>query len=165
MAWLTTVQQRTGVAYKVRWREPGLRSPRNRNFRTPTEAAAFRDEMNVLYPERKSGPAESSLLSVKDRVLRSFQLDGNGCWRWQMKVGKNGYGFIGVVGETGQKMLLAHRVAYEQLVGPIPAGLQIDHLCRVRDCVNPAHLEPVTGAENLRRAHQAKALPGTKAGA
>lgn len=46
---------------------------------------------------------------------------------------------------------MAHRMAYEELVGPIADGLQIDHLCRVRCCVNPAHLEPVTQAENIRR--------------
>jgi hypothetical protein len=48
-------------------------------------------------------------------------------------------------------MVLAHRYAYEALIGPIPAGLVIDHLCRVRRCVNPAHLEPVTNEENLSR--------------
>lgn len=45
----------------------------------------------------------------------------------------------------------AHRLAYEGLVGPIPEGLQIDHLCRVRNCVNPEHLEPVTSRENTMR--------------
>ena len=45
----------------------------------------------------------------------------------------------------------AHRVVYEFLVGPIQKGLQLDHLCRVRACVNPAHLEPVTAKENTRR--------------
>jgi hypothetical protein len=45
----------------------------------------------------------------------------------------------------------AHRIAYELLVEPVPEGLVIDHLCRVRNCVNPAHLEPVTNEENLRR--------------
>lgn len=49
------------------------------------------------------------------------------------------------------KMRLAHRVAYEIHVGPIPDGLEIDHLCRVRCCVNPDHLEPVTHRENMRR--------------
>lgn len=48
-------------------------------------------------------------------------------------------------------MLSAHRVAYELTRGPIPAGMEIDHLCRVRSCVNPDHLEAVTRGENLRR--------------
>lgn len=48
-------------------------------------------------------------------------------------------------------MALAHRFAYEDIVGPILEGLTIDHLCRVRHCVNPAHLEPVTHLENVRR--------------
>jgi hypothetical protein len=51
-------------------------------------------------------------------------------------------------------MVLAHRWAYEHFIGPIPAGLEIDHLCRVRHCVNPAHLEPVTKSENRRRQPQ-----------
>lgn len=56
----------------------------------------------------------------------------------------------------------AYRVVYELAVGPIPAGLVLDHLCRVIACVNPAHLEPVTHAENVRRgaAHRAKARTG-----
>jgi hypothetical protein len=52
------------------------------------------------------------------------------------------------VGGTSRR---AHRVAYELAVGPIPPGLQVDHLCRVRDCVNPAHLDPVTKRENNLR--------------
>lgn len=48
-------------------------------------------------------------------------------------------------------MVAAHRLAYEELRGPIPSGLELDHKCRVRGCVNPWHLEPVTTAENIRR--------------
>lgn len=51
-------------------------------------------------------------------------------------------------------MRRAHRVVYESLVGPIPAGLELDHTCRVRRCVNPDHLEPVTHAENQRRSRR-----------
>jgi hypothetical protein len=72
---------------------------------------------------------------------------GDGCWFWTGAVsGGDGYGRFNIGGTK-----LAHRIAYEALVGPIPVGLTIDHLCRVRVCVNPAHMEPVTLAENLRR--------------
>ena len=68
------------------------------------------------------------------------------CWLWMAPLYK-GYGQFSVGGfHVG-----AHRYAYELLVGPIPAGLVIDHLCRVRNCVNPAHMEPVTIGENVLR--------------
>lgn len=69
------------------------------------------------------------------------------CWLWTGARLPSGYGEIW----DGQRMGRAHRYAYELLVGPIPSGLQIDHLCRVRHCVNPDHLEPVTQQENIRR--------------
>ena len=70
------------------------------------------------------------------------------CWLWTGKPDpQTGYGTISVLGPK----VAVHRFSYELLVGPIPEGLQIDHLCRVRTCVNPAHLEPVTQAENVRR--------------
>lgn len=59
-------------------------------------------------------------------------------------------------------MVLAHRYAYELLVGPIPEGLHIDHLCRVRLCVNPAHLEAVTCHENNRRSTSPTAVNAKK---
>lgn len=66
------------------------------------------------------------------------------CWEWLGYITKAGYGQFG-------RNMIAHRLAYELEVGEIPAGLQIDHLCRNRSCVNPDHLEPVTGRENTRR--------------
>lgn len=74
--------------------------------------------------------------------------DGDGCWLWT-GFALNGYGRFG--GSGWGWCANAHRWAYERLVGPIPQGLVLDHLCRVHSCVNPAHLEPVTNHENLMR--------------
>lgn len=70
----------------------------------------------------------------------------SGCWLWTASK-RRGYGAFYFEG----RHWAAHRWAYEHLVGPIPAGLQLDHLCRVPACVNPNHLEPVTGRVNLLR--------------
>ena len=79
----------------------------------------------------------------------------SGCWLWDAGGNGNGYGRFRYAG----RQRYAHRVVYELLVGPIPDGLQIDHLCRVRCCVNPQHMQPVTQQENIRRglagAHEA----------
>lgn len=69
------------------------------------------------------------------------------CWTWTAYLKPDGYGFVKFGGRCQQ----AHRVAYELLVGPIPDGLEIDHRCRNRACVNPAHLEPVTHLVNVIR--------------
>jgi len=74
------------------------------------------------------------------------------CWLWQRPLNGDHYGTIRV--RTNQPI---HRVVYEWLVGPIPPDLVIDHLCRVRHCVNPGHLEAVTNEENIRRGHGAPA--------
>lgn len=70
-----------------------------------------------------------------------------GCWLWTASTQTAGYGVIG----EGNAVRLAHRVAYEYLIGAIEFDLTVDHLCRVRRCVNPAHMEIVTRAENGRR--------------
>lgn len=70
-----------------------------------------------------------------------------GCWLWTGKVSTNGYGRI----EASDVRTAAHRYFYIALIGDPPAGLDLDHLCRNRSCVNPYHLEPVTRSVNLRR--------------
>jgi hypothetical protein len=73
------------------------------------------------------------------------------CWIWQRRVNEKGYGH----GNNG----LAHRAYYEALHGKLPVGLVLDHLCRVRACVNPDHLEPVTNAENIQRGTSSPLAP------
>lgn len=95
-------------------------------------------------------PAERLL----DRVLKT-----ESCWLWQGACTRGGYGELMIDG----KMWYAHRLSHELFKGPIPPGLDIDHLCRVRNCVNPDHLEAVTrkvnanrglcGIHNLRKTH------------
>ena len=89
----------------------------------------------------------------------------NGCWEWTAGLFATGYGGF----QYGGRPVAAHRWAYEALVGPIPEGLELDHLCRNRKCVNPAHMEPVTHKENTLRgegptAQNAKKQACTKCG-
>lgn len=80
------------------------------------------------------------------------------CLVWIGSTNSKGYGIVNV--GNGVRAL-AHRVAYEAEYGPIPDGMVLDHLCRVRNCVNPMHLEVVTIAENNRRGRSLSALkPG-----
>lgn len=91
------------------------------------------------------------------RFEKFARVDGEtGCWLWTGAKTTGGYGTINEGGRKGRP-LLAHRVAHELFRGPILDGLQIDHLCKVRHCVNPDHLEAVTCAENIRRSGVAKA--------
>lgn len=76
----------------------------------------------------------------------------NACWPWLKATDDDGYGAFSI----GPQSVIAHRFAYEDLVGPIPDGLTIDHLCRFTGCQNPVHMEPVTFAENARRAIAAR---------
>ena len=86
------------------------------------------------------------------RFRRRVRLIGDGCWAWTGPTDRGGYGMT----TLNMRKKMVHRAVYELLVGPIPEGLHLDHLCRRRECLNPSHLEPVTQAENNRRAGAAK---------
>lgn len=78
----------------------------------------------------------------------------DGCWPWQGYVAPDGYGRLNF-SAVGRPQL-AHRLSYQHLVAEIPEGLQLDHLCRNRACVNPDHLEPVSNQENAKRGRLAR---------
>ena len=86
--------------------------------------------------------------ALPDRIAAKITVHvATSCWEWSAVRQPDGYGKVKWAG----RMVSAHRACYELLVGPIPSGLEIDHLCRNRGCVNPSHMEPVTHAENVRR--------------
>ena len=104
------------------------------------------------------------------RLAKKIKIDGKGCWLWTGRTTKNGYGLANhevafdpyyLNGRLmGGRKTVSHRIVYEILVGPIPDGLQIDHLCRATSCCNPAHLEPVTASVNMfRRWHGSGYIP------
>lgn len=78
---------------------------------------------------------------------RVWKGSGDRCWLWSGNVRPDGYGVF----QYDHERVMAHRAAYEMFVGPIPEGLDLDHLCRVRNCIRPAHLEPVTRRVNVLR--------------
>lgn len=99
-------------------------------------------------------------MAAIDRFLARIQIQDNGCWKWLGVIQNRGYGTFQVGGEPGK---MAHRWSYENFVGPIPDGMTLDHKCHNgtgcklhtacphRRCVNPWHLEPMTGRENTLR--------------
>lgn len=109
------------------------------------------DRATILRKSRK--------LTVQDRLDQRVVVNEFGCWIWTGQKQDSGYGRLGIDGTTK----VAHKFIYEQLVGPVPKGMVLDHLCHTesdcpggpecphRPCVNPEHLEPVSPKENIRR--------------
>lgn len=96
---------------------------------------------------------------ILDRLADKFTV-GDDCWKWTASLNSNGYGQLWDP-EVGRARG-AHRIVYEMMVGPIPDGLTLDHLCRNRTCVRPDHLEPVTNRENILRGESPSASHAKK---
>lgn len=101
-------------------------------------------------------------MSAAEFVLSRALVGGDGCWPWQGTITQYGYGNFCLTESGRERDVMAHRAAYELLVGPIPAGLTIDHLCRNRRCVRPSHLEAVTSRVNTLRSENPAALNARK---
>lgn len=86
---------------------------------------------------------------LSDRFWEKVDASGD-CWDWMGAKTQDGYGAIGAGGRGG-RTLMAHRVVFDLVGIPIPTGMEVDHLCFRRHCVNPDHLEIVTGYENKLR--------------
>lgn len=84
---------------------------------------------------------------IGDRLKRNLKVVDSGCWLWTGSTTINGYGTI----EIRCQKRLAHRVAFETWIGPIPEEMVLDHLCAIKACINPLHLQPVWAEENSRR--------------
>lgn len=110
------------------------------------------------WPKDAKDPMERLLARV-EKVTES------GCWIYMGSLNKLGYGRMSIGSRTDgtqRKAASVHRIAYELLRGPIPPGLDIDHLCRVRCCVNPDHLEPVSERVNIIRGQSPSAINAAK---
>jgi hypothetical protein len=117
------------------------------------------EEERQHYEEKRRTRKQTKRSHLDKRVMYFFhhvEIIPNGCWIWWGRCTEDGYGMFG----TPYKR--AHRVAYEIFKGAIPDGLQIDHLCRVRRCVNPEHLEAVTSKENTLRGETITGLNAQK---
>lgn len=87
-------------------------------------------------------------------IANRIKVSESGCWEWTAGTDTHGYAQPCIEG----RYQLLHRWTYATLVGPIPKGLELDHICRVRHCVNPAHLEPVTHRQNVLRGEGVAAI-------
>lgn len=98
-------------------------------------------------PPRRGYRRKQRRRDPADRFWSKVAKLPSGCWEWRAHTNQFGYGFFWLE----PHMVPAHRFSYEQVNGPVPSGLELDHLCRNRACVNPLHLEAVDHRTNVLR--------------
>jgi hypothetical protein len=127
-----------------------------------TTTAHAREYCNIHYQRKLKNGSLKPLKTLNSRPPEErfwdFVTKTSTCWLWHGRTDRDGYGAFC----ANYRDYRAHRYSYMQLIGDIPEGLVIDHLCRVRNCVNPEHMEPVTGTENTMRGEGAGAQNSQK---
>lgn len=111
----------------------------------------------ALLPDEGKAKYLTRLFS-KIEIKEDLEFNGSYCWVWTRYSNQGGYGRVSLNNERH----VAHRAFYQLMVGPIPKGLELDHLCRVRNCCNPEHLEPVTPRENCMRGESLASINAKK---
>lgn len=143
--------------WRVRWRdEQGAQ--RRKSFGTEAEALEFQ-RLVAEYAYSPGGRgrgfgrgrARRTRAEVIDVLAANFEVDGNGCWLWQGALTNADYGRLNWKQDGITNVPGAHRVVLHAIGQPVPKGLVVDHLCRVRHCINPDHLEVVRQRENVMR--------------
>lgn len=148
-----TDTSREAVLSPVRDTMKRPRRVRQHSIRGLTNSLDLSKEVAGLKSTQSLVIDSADYLKAAPRFWSKVQLGP--CWIWQGAKDGNGYGQF----SFHDKLVPAHRWSYESIVGPIPDGLFLDHLCRVPLCVNPAHLEPVTNRENVIRGFAARGKP------
>lgn len=123
-------------------------------LRQPLFLGAIRNDTAVTTS------ACTNVRSIARKIIARVEFTET-CWLWTGTLGGGGYGQLSHRDVAGVHTHMAHRAMYELLVGPISSDLELDHVCRVRRCVRPAHMEPVTHSVNRQRSHgHATSSPG-----
>lgn len=127
-----------------------------RSAKTRYDSGALTLQLNngvKMSGGRKGKPTAASFNDIENRFTIKYKVDTQGCWIWTGSTLKSGYGLFT---DENRKTVTAHRWAFRHFKGEIPTGAVIDHICRVKSCVNPRHLQATTQSHNIKRSLFAK---------